>query len=171
MFCAAAPLPQSVPFVLPRSFQVADQLTFGCQYTWCGFDAGAGHQIQRIEQFTDYIDLFLPRGIVAHSDRTCAVEPWQPGHGLLIHTSIAIDAVQDPHLVRAGSNGTQHPVAPLDGFLMKTGVQQRRERERCIPQPAIAIIPIEAGSGAFRQGGGQCGHHRAGRAIDQRFEG
>jgi len=55
----AAIFPQAVALVLPDALQMRDELTSHGERFGRGFDAGARHEVKRIEQFTHHVGLTL----------------------------------------------------------------------------------------------------------------
>src|SRR5205085_4647663 len=79
----------------------------------------------------------------------------------LFHRGISVHRVQDAKFGLCEVGSMKHPVQKGGCFLPISKLQQRANRERCVANPAEAIIPVQVAAHAFREGSGGCGNDRA----------
>jgi len=120
----AAIFPQAVALVLPDALQMRDELTSHGERFGRRFDAGASHEVKRIEQFTHHVGLTLCGRVITDTHRDCTAIACEPRDLVLIDAPDAVDTVHDPHLVWRTANRPQHPVAPARGLVAIACVQQ-----------------------------------------------
>ncbi len=62
------------------------------------------------------------------------------------------------------------PLAPRLRLLVVAAVHQRQQRQRCVAQPAEAVVPVSHAAKLLRQRRGRRGDDSAGRPIGQRLQ-
>ncbi len=163
-------LPHSLSGLLPdlcdpfgkRAFEVARGSGF--------LNAGARGEAQRVEHLAEHVNLSLLGGGIADAHRASTVVAGQPARLPLLRLPPAIHAVHDLQLLRAASDGAQHPFPPGVRLLMIAGIQQRGEGEGRVAQPAETIIPVRRSARHLRQRGGRRRDHAAGSMMRERLE-
>ncbi len=121
-----------------------------------------------VQHLAVHVELPLPGGGVAHAHRLRAVPAGQMRQLALLDLPAAIDAVHDPHLVRRPGDRAQQPLQPGRRLPVEPGVQQRRQGEGGIAQPAVAVVPVHGAAGLLRQAERGRGDDAARRQVGQR---
>ncbi len=125
---------------------------------------------QRVHHLAEDVELQLRRGRVADPDRPRALVAGQPVELHLGQPPLARQAVHDLQVGGAPRGGAKEPRAPRLGFLDLSGVEQHEQRERGIPQPAEAVVPVTRAAELLGQGGRRRGDDPPGRSVGQRLE-
>ncbi len=107
--------------------------------------------MKRVQKFSENVELRLGGGAVADSHRPAAGIAIEPRYLVFGQPALAGHAVQDLELPRLAGHRTQYPLPPRFRFLTVAGVEQGIERERRVPDPAIAIVPVPRTADPFRQ--------------------
>ncbi len=119
------------------------------------------------------VDVQLPlagRG-VADPDGTRVLVPRKPIQLVLVESPLAAEAVHDLEVLRVAGDRTEQPVPPAGGLGDVPGGHQCVEKERAVPQPAVAIVPVSNAAQELRQRRRGCGDDAASRLVRQRLQG
>jgi hypothetical protein len=96
----------------------------------------------RVQDLAVHVELPLAGRGVADSDGTRVLVPRKPIQLVLGEPPLAAQAVHDLEVVRVAGDRTEQPVPPTGGRADVSGGHQCVEKERAVPQPAIAIVPV-----------------------------
>jgi hypothetical protein len=98
--------------------------------------------VERVGDLAEDIDLLLPRGRVAYPYRPRALEARQPVELPLRQPALAGDPVHDLDVIRIAGHCPQKPRPPLVRFFEIAGLEERKQGQRRVPQPAMAVVPV-----------------------------
>ena len=135
--------------------------------------AGAAPRVEqdRVEDGAEHVVLPLVERPVADAHGPGPPIAREVVEGRLGQVPPAVDAVHD--LERAVVVGLEvgDELHELVGLPVEVEVVQRLERERRVPHPRVAVVPVALASGSLRQGRGERGDRRprghVGQALDR----
>src|SRR3954470_23710493 len=64
----------------------------------------------------------------------------------------------------------QHPIQETGSLRPKPNLNQRAYGKRCVPQPAVAVVPIKVSADTFWKGSGGSGNDRARRSKNHELQ-
>ena len=132
-------------------FHVPDQAAGHLHLPPARGDAGVVAQGDAVQHLAIHVKLALAGGGVAKAHRRGSVPAGKMGQLRFVDAPAAIHAIHDPHLVWRPGDRAQQPVSPGPGFALEAAVQQRRQGEGAVPQPAVAVVPVHAAARLLRQ--------------------
>jgi len=125
----------------------------------------------RKQEFAVGIELSLLGGFVADTDgprTTVARQLWQCPFG---EVGVAVEPVQRLDVFGVGSpTDIQEPREVGAGFVRMTEISQCLYRERGVPNPVVAVVPVADAADLLRQRGRRGGGDRPGLVVGQQFE-
>ncbi len=167
----AADLPQPLVRALPVRGEEVEQRQLDRPGEVVLGDAGLARLVQGVEHFAVDVELELLGRRVAHPDRSRSLVTGQPIQFVLGQLTLAGRAVDDLQVLRVTGDGPQQPRPPGLGFLAVAGDEQRPQRQRRVPQPAVAVVPVAVAAELLGQRGGHGRDDAAGGGVGQRLEG
>ena len=82
----------------------------------------------------------------------------------------AVDGVHDLQVLRVARDRAQQPAAPVACLVGVAGGEQRLEGERCVAQPAVAVVPVALAAEVLGQARGRRSHDAARLGVGQHAE-
>ncbi len=133
--------------------------------------AASGVQQEGVQDGAEDVVLPLVEGAVADPHRAGALVSRQVVAGRLGEVPAAVDAVHDLQAAVLGRLQVGHELHELVGLPVQVEVVQRLQRERGVPHPGVAVVPVALAARRLGQRGGQRGHRRTGRHVRQPLDG
>ena len=166
----SAGLPRCLDPAGPRCLKVPDQGRVAVPAGLIVAKAAATRLMQRVHDFAINVQLKLLRGGVADPDGICPIVSGKPGNLPFRQPPFPGKPVHDLKLVGIAGRRPEKPRPPCIRLVVVSGVHQRQQRDRGVPQPAEPVIPVPHPAGLLRQRRGRRRHDAAGRAVGQRLE-
>ena len=113
--------------------------------------AGAGVQVDRIQQRAPDVVLLLVVGAVADPHRAGVVVPGQVVEGALLQVPLAADAVHDLQVVRVVPADVVDEVEEVVGLPVEAEGVQTPQGEGGVPDPGVPVVPVPFPARGFRQ--------------------
>ena len=113
------------------------------------------------------IPLELPVRPVAGPYRARAEVPGQRVDDPLLEPALAGQPVHDLHVGRIARDRAQQPPPPALRLGPEPVVQQHVQRERRVPQPDVAVVPVALAAELLRQARGRCRDDAAGVLVGE----
>ena len=132
--------------------------------------ARLGVQVDRVQDRAPDVVLVLVVGAVAHPDRPRALVTRQVGELLLLQLGLAVDAVHDLELALLGLGHVGYEVEEVVGLPVEAQGVEAPERERGVPDPGVAVVPVALPARRLRQRRGGRGDHGAGGRVGEALE-
>jgi hypothetical protein len=126
--------------------------------------------IERVRHLAVDIELLLRGGRVADPYRLRVLEARQPLHDPLGQPSLTGDPVHDLDVIRVAGHGPQQPGAPLARLIQVAGVDERKQRQRRVAEPAVAVVPVALAAGPLRQRCRRRGDDPSRRTVGEALE-
>src|SRR5436305_1460719 len=96
-------------------------------------------------------DAYRPRAAIAPENVRLA----------LLGRRIPVKRIKNSQFRLCEPRGMQHPIQETGSLRPKPKLNQRAYGKRCVPQPAVAVVPIKVSADTFGQGSGGSGNDRA----------
>ena len=144
----------------------------GCPTSMPGVVAG----VDAVERLAVDVELELLRGAVADPNGARAAVPRPVVEGLLDEVGGAVHPVHDverrPVAVPAGALGdpVAQPLGEPGRLLHESQPEQRTHRERGVPHPGVAVVPVALAAHLLGERGGRGGDEPAGRRVRHELE-
>ena len=170
MLRSAAHFPNALVRFLPLAFEMAEDGDLQLPARLLGREAALAGLMHGVQQLAIdiYLNLTMCAVTDAHGRRVFVTG--KPGKLDFVEPPFSGDAIHDLHLIGAAGDRAQQPFAPVAGLLEVAGVHQGEEGERCVPQPAIAIVPVALSAEVLRQRSCHRRHQAASGRIGHRFQ-
>ncbi len=127
--------------------------------------------VKRVHDFAENVELELIRRRIADANGFRVLVAGKPGNDAFDEPALTRKAIDDLHLLGAARHRAAQPGAPLPRLVPVAGVHQRQEREGCVAQPAIAVVPVAKPPDLLRQRRGGGGGDAARRMIGEPLQG
>ena len=147
----AARFPDALVGTIPDSFQVFQHRSLKGPIRCPRLEPATVGLIQRVAHFTEHVELQLLVRRVADADRGRTLVSRQPGNLVFRQAALAGKAIHDVKLRRRSGSRAQQPVPPRLRLVVVAGIHQRKQCERRIAQPTVAIVPVPCTAEQFRQ--------------------
>ena len=99
-------------------------------------------RVQRVDELAVHVELELVGGAVPDPDRLRPFVPGEPRQLDLREPPLAGDAVDGLDVPRRAGDRAEQPVSPGARLVEVPGSQEREQRQRRVPDPAVAVVPV-----------------------------
>ena len=127
-------------------------------------------QVQGVEHRAPHVVLPLAVRGVADPDRPGALVSLQVLEHELVDVAPAVDAVDDLDVAAVALDHVGEEREVVAGLPLEAEREQAPERERRVPDPAVAVVPVPLAPRRLRQRCGRRGSDRAGRGEREALE-
>ena len=107
---------------------------------------------------------------VADAHRPRIAEPTPVAELLFPELGAAVHVVQHTQLRPGEARRVQHPVEECARLVEIAETGERAHRERGVPQPAVAVIPVAIRAKRFGKRRGRCRNHGPGERVGEQLE-
>src|SRR3954465_13714894 len=105
-------------------------------------------------------DTHRPRAAIASENVRLALLGWR----------IPIKGIKNSQFWLCEPGRMQHPIQETGSLRPKPNLNQRAYGKRCVPQPAVAVVPIKVSADTFWKGSGGSGNDRARRSKNHELQ-
>src|SRR5215472_17377780 len=127
-------------------------------------------QVEGVEYHAPHVVLLLFVGGVADADRPRALIAVQMLQDVLVEVAPAVDAVDDLQVAAVTLDQVGNEREIVVRLPLESQGEQAPERERRVPDPAVAVVPVPLAARRLRQRGGRGGGDRPGRREREALE-
>jgi hypothetical protein len=118
-------------------------------------DPGLGREVHHLDELAEDVDLPLVRGRVADPHGCRPAIAGQPRDVPSVEVARAVEPVHDLDMLGRSRDCAQYPIAPGLGLGLAARIEQRRDRESHVAQPAVAIVPAHLAGRHLGERGGR----------------
>src|SRR5215469_10755077 len=113
--------------------------------------SGLRVQVEGVEDDAPHVVLLLLKGGVADADRPRALIAVQMLEHMLVEVAPAVDAVDDLQVAAVALDQVGDEREVVVGLPLESQREQAPERERRVPDPAVAVVPVPLSARRLRQ--------------------